>query len=450
MARFFSYLFKLFAVVLLSASLAFGAPGKSKQRNLITRHQFEIRNSVTGELISGATALDCEYSQYADGSNPGSFADVSGTETEIGSSGVYYVTLTAGETNSDYFMIKCSSSSTNAVTSVTDYDTLHGTVLTNASGQLADNTLPASASSPRNTAQAVTASTIQFASTESFADDDLNNNVAVFIASASTGAGQTRCITDYVGSTDTATITPNWQTTPTGTVKYDLVPQANCNVTGVGDWTNTEKENIRSALGVTGTKTTAASGQLQDIKTKTDGLNFTGTDVKATLDSETVALTSTSENSVVDKVWDEARSGHTSNGTFGHGVVVATNNDKTAYFISGTKTTLDSLNDVSNANVLSQCTSALGTYDGPTMTEMTAAFTEIKGGSWSAVTDTLRAIALGGGGGGGGGGDCANVDEIADAVWDEILLGNHVTTNSAGKNLLDALNSTLTCEVRRE
>lgn len=66
------------------------------------------------------------------------------------------------------------------------------------------------------------------------------------------------------------------------------------------------------------------------IKTKTDQLNFTGTDVKATLDSETVtvgtnndktgyALSSTPPTAaaIADAVWDEAQSGHTTSGTFG-------------------------------------------------------------------------------------------------------------------------------------
>lgn len=70
---------------------------------------------------------------------------------------------------------------------------------------------------------------------------------------------------------------------------------------------------------------------------------------------------------------------------------VFTNSDKTGYSISGSKTTLDDLNDVSTAQVNAEVDTALGDYDGPTNAEMTAAFTEIKGATWS-TTDTLEAI----------------------------------------------------------
>ncbi len=73
-------------------------------------------------------------------------------------------------------------------------------------------------------------------------------------------------------------------------------------------------------------------------------------------------------------------------------VSVGTNNDKTGYSISGTKNTLDDLNDVSTTQVNAEVDTALGDYDGPTKTEMDAAFTEIKGATWSSSTDTLEAI----------------------------------------------------------
>jgi hypothetical protein len=83
----------------------------------------------------------------------------------------------------------------------------------------------------RNTAQAFTSTTIQLASAESFdADAELAENTSVYIVSAQTGAGQTRCILSYVNSTDTATVDA-WTTTPTCTptaCKYDLIATPNC------------------------------------------------------------------------------------------------------------------------------------------------------------------------------------------------------------------------------
>lgn len=68
------------------------------------------------------------------------------------------------------------------------------------------------------TAQTVTGTSIQLASSEAFANDEIIGST-VIITDASTGRGQSRIITDYVASTDTATV-DTWTTTPTGTIKY--------------------------------------------------------------------------------------------------------------------------------------------------------------------------------------------------------------------------------------
>lgn len=69
-------------------------------------------------------------------------------------------------------------------------------------------------------------------------------------------------------------------------------------------------------------------------------------------------------------------------------------------FTDATLTAVNGLNDISTADVLTQVTSGLNTYDGPTKAEMDAAFTQIKGATWS-TTDTLEQIRdnLGAGGG---------------------------------------------------
>jgi len=66
--------------------------------------------------------------------------------------------------------------------------------------------------------------------------------------------------------------------------------------------------------------------------------------------------------------------------------------DKAGFTISGTKTTLDDLNDISSGDVSTACGTALTSYDPPTATEMASAFTEIKGATWSSATDTLEHI----------------------------------------------------------
>lgn len=73
----------------------------------------------------------------------------------------------------------------------------------------------------QGTAQGGTSTTIQLAAAASFGDDILNNNIVKI--TSGTGAGQSRRIIDYVGSTDTATVVPAWKTNPDATSVYEIV-----------------------------------------------------------------------------------------------------------------------------------------------------------------------------------------------------------------------------------
>ena len=90
--------------------------------------------------------------------------------------------------------------------------------------------------------------------------------------------------------------------------------------------------------------------------------------------------------------------------------------------IEGTANQLDDLNDLTAAQVNTEVDAALTDYDAPTNTEMVAAFTEIKGATWSG-TDTLEGIFDASGG--------STPAAIADAVWDEVQSG-HVTAGTFG------------------
>ena len=76
------------------------------------------------------------------------------------------------------------------------------------------------------TAPTVDATSLTLASTPSLGntsnEDDYYNGATVRIISADAGAGQTRKITDYVGSTRVATV-DTWDVTPTGVFVYDVV-----------------------------------------------------------------------------------------------------------------------------------------------------------------------------------------------------------------------------------
>ena len=66
-----------------------------------------------GDPVSGAASLDSEYS--LDG---GSFSDCTNEATEIGTTGIYYLSLAAGETNGDVVCIQVKTSTSGAKTTV--------------------------------------------------------------------------------------------------------------------------------------------------------------------------------------------------------------------------------------------------------------------------------------------------------------------------------------------
>lgn len=169
---------------------------------------------------------------------------------------------------------------------------------------------------------------------------------------------------------------------------------------GSGDWTTAERSQIRYRLGIDGT-VIAPSTNNPDLAQKSDisSLNdfdpandivarvtlvdttTANTDMRGT-DSALLASNYTAAPTVAqvaDAVWDEAQAGHTTVGTFGYyldsqvssaggGSLTAADiwtyssrslTDKVGFSIAGTKTTLDSLNDISAANVWSNATRTL-------------------------------------------------------------------------------------------
>lgn len=118
------------------------------------------------------------------------------------------------------------------------------------------------------TAQSATGTTLVLASGETFADDELIGAV-VQITGGSAGVGQSRCITDYAGSSDTATVA-NWTTTPTGTITYEVAPS-------LGGECPLSTSSGATALNVT------ASGNigidLANVENPTTTLNLSGTTI---------------------------------------------------------------------------------------------------------------------------------------------------------------------------
>lgn len=191
------------------------------RKNIAYRLYFEFRDN-TGSLISTVTGADTERS--LDGA---AFADCTNEFTEIGTSGCGYIDLTTSEMNADAVYIKATCTNTNSRPfTTTIYPQEVGDVRVDlqsigAADVTTDGAVPAFAVSDQGTAQAATSTTLQLRAAAAFADSELVGQVAE-IVSSTTGAGQTRNIVAYVGSTDTATIDPPWTTTPTGTIVYKV------------------------------------------------------------------------------------------------------------------------------------------------------------------------------------------------------------------------------------
>lgn len=115
--------------------------------------------------------------------------------------GVYKLTLTAAEMSADVVTL-CGKSSTGTSIIISPV-----VMITKASDVI-----------HRGTAQSIPDSThIQIAASATFANNEIVG-ATVEIISATTGTGQSRLITAYDSSTNTATIDPAWTTSPTGTV----------------------------------------------------------------------------------------------------------------------------------------------------------------------------------------------------------------------------------------
>lgn len=107
---------------------------------------------------------------------------------------------------------------------------------------------------------------------------------------------------------------------------------------------------------------------------------------------------------IADAVWDEAMSGHTINGTYGSHIVRSANQNQNTVSITGSQHIAADVHAFQAnaidaaaiaASAVTEIQSGLATSNG-----VTAAFTEIKGATWSSATDTLEQIRDASGGSG--------------------------------------------------
>lgn len=106
-------LVSLFAFLLLGTNAS--ALELVRQKNVATYVTFPVVDA-DGDTITSASGLDSEIDVWADGSAPNGFADCTNEATEIGTTGIYYLSLTQSEMNSDYIYLQVKTSSTGGKT----------------------------------------------------------------------------------------------------------------------------------------------------------------------------------------------------------------------------------------------------------------------------------------------------------------------------------------------
>lgn len=160
----------------------------------------------------------------------------------------------------------------------------------------------------QGTAQAATSTSLQLRSAAAFATSEIIGAI-ITITGGSAGVGQSRQITAYNGTTDTATVDA-WTTTPTGTITYKisacppaLTAPVNVNVTQIsGD--SAAADNLEAALdgtggvtitaGLTGNVTGNLSGSVGSVTGNVTGsVGSLATQAKADVNAEVLDVLNT-------------------------------------------------------------------------------------------------------------------------------------------------------------
>ena len=160
----------------------------------------------------------------------------------------------------------------------------------------------------------------------------------------------------------------------------------------------TDGETIAVSSGaVTNVTTTATATAVTTVNGLAAGVITAASVATGAIDADALAADAGTE--IGSAVWASATRTLTANTNLNDldaagvraAVGLATANLDTQIGTLATGASISALNNISTAQVNTEVASALATYDGPTNTEMVAAFTEIKGATW-ATTDTLEAI----------------------------------------------------------
>lgn len=378
-----------------------------RQKNAATYIVFPIVDA-DGDLVTSAADLDSELDAWTDGAAPDGFADCTNEATEIGSTGMYYLSLTQTEMNNDYIVVQVQTSTSGAKTQVILIRTIVG--------------------DPLNIATTDDATAIDGSALNTLSGHDPGETI-MGATDLGTGSGLTSLATAAeLAKVPKSDGTTSWNATALAAINAecdtaisDASLATSANVAAV----ETDTQDIQSKLGTpsdfgSGTSTIAANLQdmadngtatfdratdsLQAIRDRGDSAWTTATGFStldeagirtavglssANLDTQLDALPTAAENA--DAVWDEATVGHTTSGTFGEQL----------------KTDVDAILDDTGTSGVAVSAASL------TLVE--------------SITDTSVAEGL-------AGLNDPTAAAIADAVWDESTAG-HTTSGTFGEQL---------------
>ena len=359
-----------------------------------------------GDPISPGT-LDSEISK--DG---GAFSDCSNEVTYVGN-GFGYLTLT--ETEMD-----CSVAGVVVKGDTVGYK--------NTVATISPRVLPPVHS---GTAVSIPSSTsITLAATANAITGSAYTGLLVRINSATAGAGQVRVITDYVAGTQVATISPAWESDPTGTVTYDILRPESIGY---------QNANVIAWAGTAVAAADTAGYPKVTIKTGSG----TG---EVALSSGGVTLSTSGLSAAADAVLDEALSGHTTAGSVGSMLQpIAVGTLTTGASAGGTTAQLavgsSAVDDYYNNHLL-HIIAGTGAGQSHYVSDYVGATRTVTiNGTWAATISTDSVYALRPGGAIPGA-SAPSASDNAAAVWNA-LTASYVAGGSFGARLKPGRQSTL-------
>jgi len=298
----------LYAILILL--IAFCSPAHAieivRQKNVATRIVFPIVDA-DGDMVSGAAGLDSEIDEFADGANPTGFTDCTNEATEIGTTGVYYLNLTASEMNQDYLVLQVKTSTTGAKTQIILIRTLVGDPL-------------------------------NLATTDDGGAINVTSGAVDTVASVTNDVGITQAGADKVWSTTTRALTDKNGFRLSATGVDDIWDELTSGHTSAGSYGKLLTDNIDAAISsrsnhtaadiwavgtrtITGGTITTNNDKTGYSLTQSFPANFSSLAITAggavtagTVNDKSGYLLSASG---VDAIWDELTTGHTTTGSYG-------------------------------------------------------------------------------------------------------------------------------------